>query len=94
MSTTPIPNCGKDDDLYKLYWSLPTGVVLLDSRMKTLSANRKFRIYFPFYPEGPEGFCFVMPSGAGVPREKFAMVPKADFNPECSAPRPPLCLHS
>ena len=58
LSTTPIPNCEKDYDLYKLYCSLPIGVVLLDSRMKTLSANRKFRIYFPFHPEGPEGFCF------------------------------------
>ena len=56
MSTTPIPNQTENRILYDLYQNLPIGVVLLDPHLKILSANRKFRTYFPFHPEGPEGF--------------------------------------
>lgn len=56
MNAMPSPNRTENDLLYEMYQNLPIGVVLLDSRMKVLSANRKFRTYFPFHPEGPEGF--------------------------------------
>lgn len=52
----PIPNQTESSLLYDLYQNSPIGVVLLDPHLKILSANRRFRTYFPFYPEGPEGF--------------------------------------
>jgi len=54
MKTTPSEN-EQESLLYRLYQSLPLGVVFLDSRGKVLSVNRQFRRYFPYFAEGPYG---------------------------------------
>ena len=71
MSTMPIPNQTENSILYDLYQNVPIGVVLLDSHMKVLSANRRFRTYFPFYPEGPEGLSLCNAIGCRYTEEKI-----------------------
>jgi diguanylate cyclase (GGDEF)-like protein len=57
MKTTPS-EFEQESLLYRLYQSLPIGVVFLNAHGKVLSVNREFRKYFPFYPEGPYGLLF------------------------------------